>query len=341
DRPAALDGITVEEAIPANCLAFASGFGTGAAISGNYYALQFESLNDSNIAGNAYLKNDTTSAIGSVELITDLSANSPTDTASYNFLLHDGTCDAAVAPFGIGGDNPAIGGSIDGNTGRIRTQSVLSNTSAYTGERAVALNAGDYVVVVTNDAKTTALACASMSPVFGDAPEAPEPPQPFSGTVAQATTIDEILAASDYRSNADNTGTDQEILRLYTAFFNREPDAAGVKYWIAVSKGEEGDPANRRVYSTLEIAEFFTPQQEFINAFETVSNADFVDTVYANVLGRPGDTEGLGYWNDILNGTNVSELNPTLAQAENRGELVYYVAINQELVNRKPYAPLG
>ncbi len=114
-----------------------------------------------------------------------------------------------------------------------------------------------------------------------------------------------------------------------------------MKYWIAVSKGEEGDPASRRVFNTLEIAEFFMPQQEFINAFETVSDDDFVDTVYANVLGRPGDTAGLGYWNDILDGTNLSGLNPDLAQAETRGELVYYVALSQELVNRKPYAPIG
>ncbi|MGI9610529.1 MAG: hypothetical protein ACR2NL_09590, partial [Acidimicrobiia bacterium] len=262
-RPAALDGLTVEEAIPANCLQVSAGFGSGTALAGNYYSLAFASLGGSNIAGGAYLKNTTTSAADSVQLVTDLSANSPTDTANYKFVLHDGTCDAPVVPFGIGGDDPEIGG-LDGNTGRLRSQMALSNATGFTGPRAAALNNGDYVVVVTDNTKATALACASMQRIFADAPEAPEPPSEFDGTVAEASTIDEILAASDYRSNAANKGTDQEILRLYTAFFNREPDAAGVKYWIAVSKGEEGDPASRRVYNTLEIAEFFMPQQEFI-----------------------------------------------------------------------------
>ncbi len=341
-RPAALDGLTVREAIPANCLQFNTGFNAGSPILGNYYGLEFASLNGSNIAGNAYLKNDTTSTAGSVELVTDLSANSATDENTYRFLLHNGTCSAPTSPFGIGGDSPDIGAAgLDGNTGRLRTQAALSNASPYTGARAGALNNSEYVVLVTNNLKTTALACASMSPELGAAPDAPAPPAEFSGTVAEATTIEDILRASDYRSAADNKGTDQEIMRLYTAFFNRDPDAAGVKYWIAVSKGEEGDPASRRVFNTLEIAEFFTPQQEFINAFETVSDGQFVDTVYANVLGRPGDTAGLGYWNDILNGTNLSGLNPDLAQAENRGELVYYVSISQELVNRKPYAPIS
>ncbi len=192
-RPPALDGLTVKEAIPANCLQFNTGFNAGTAIAGNYYALEFGSLNGSNIAGSAYLKNDTTSSIGSVEMITDLSANSPTDESNYKFLLHDGTCTAPTSPFGIGGDNPELGAAgLDGSTGRLRTQSVLSNASAYTGTRAIALNNSEYVVLVTNNAKTTALACASLSPVLGAAPVAPEPPAEFSGTVAEATTVEDI-----------------------------------------------------------------------------------------------------------------------------------------------------
>lgn len=158
------------------------------------------------------------------------------------------------------------------------------------------------------------------------------PPAPV--TVAEAVTIDELTKASDFRSSPDNKGTDQEIMRLYAAFFNRTPDVAGVQYWISVSKGQ----VDGRTYTTKEIAEFFEPTTEFQNSFETVGNAQFVETVYSNVLARTPEAEGLAYWNDILNGTNLSGANPENKQAKNRGELVFFVAINDEFVNRLPYS---
>ncbi len=188
--------------------------------------------------------------------------------------------------------------------------------------------------------KTTVLACAQLTRTFGEAPVAPPAPSevpPFSGTVADATTLEEIQAGSDYRASADNKGVDQEIMRLYTAFFNRQPDVAGVQYWIAVSKGEAGPEANRRVYNTLEIAGFFVPSNEFQNTFASVPNDEFVDAVYLNVLARAGEATGVAYWNDILNGTNLGGGNADLTQGT-RAEVVYYVAINQEFVNRLPYA---
>ena len=157
------------------------------------------------------------------------------------------------------------------------------------------------------------------------------PPAPV--TVAEAVSIQEITNASDFRSSPDNKGTDQEIMRLYAAFFNRTPDVGGVQYWISVSKGE----VDGKTYTTKEIAEFFEPTTEFKNSFKSVDDAKFVETVYSNVLARSPEAEGLVYWNDILNGTNLSGANPENKQAENRGELVFFVAINDEFVNRLPY----
>ncbi len=159
------------------------------------------------------------------------------------------------------------------------------------------------------------------------------PPAPV--TVAEAITIEELIGATNFRSAADNKGTDQEIMRLYAAFFNRTPDVGGVQYWIGVSKGE----VDGRTYTTKEIAQFFEPTNEFRNAFESVNNVQFVATVYSNVLARDPEPTGLSYWNDILNGTNVSGANPEKKKAANRGELVFFVAINDEFVNRLPYQP--
>ncbi len=49
-------------------------------------------------------------------------------------------------------------------------------------------------------------------------------PTPESGTVAEAETLEEILAASDYDPVVHGN-----ILRLYRAFFGREPDFAGAQ----------------------------------------------------------------------------------------------------------------
>ncbi len=49
----------------------------------------------------------------------------------------------------------------------------------------------------------------------------------FTGIMADATTLEEIQQATDY-----NQAEHEDILRLYAAFFNRPPDAAGARYWI-------------------------------------------------------------------------------------------------------------
>ncbi len=52
---------------------------------------------------------------------------------------------------------------------------------------------------------------------------------PAAGTIATANSIDELLAASDYKPSEHG-----DILRLYRAIFNREADVGGAVYWIDV-----------------------------------------------------------------------------------------------------------
>ncbi|MBT8241535.1 MAG: DUF4214 domain-containing protein, partial [Acidimicrobiia bacterium] len=152
-----------------------------------------------------------------------------------------------------------------------------------------------------------------------------------AGLVSEATTLDEIVNATDYRP-----GTDPEILRLYNAFFNRVPDVGGAKYWISVSRGE----VDGTTYQNIEIARFFTTSSaEFQNFYENApSDEAFLTRVYENVLGRVSDPTGYAYWLDILKGTNSSGLNPTLARGD-RADVVFYVALGAEFVNANPYLP--
>ncbi len=342
--PAPLN-LMVRQAQPVACGQLGVGDAT-APINGNYYALEFEEVGSSGYSGTGTLKNTTASDAGSVEA--HVLINAPAAAAGVHKVVldNDTSCDALTAPIGwasIAPDLLANGtDQIDINTGVLRSIfGPLENTGAFSGADATTVNDGQFTVLIANESKDTVLACAQLSRTFGEAPEAPPAPSdvpPFDGTVAEATTLEEILMASDYRANATNTGTDQEIMRLYQAFFGRDPDVAGVQYWISVSKGE----VNGTVYSTLELAGFFPgASDEFANQFEGISNQAFVDAVYQNVLGREGEAAGVAYWNDILDGTNNSGNNPALSQGT-RADVVYYVAINQEFINREPYAvPAG
>lgn len=85
------------------------------------------------------------------------------------------------------------------------------------------------------------------------------------------------------------------IVRLYSAFFNRPPDFEGLNYWADVVRGG----------SRLEqVAEEFARSAEFRAAYGSLSDADYVDLVYANVLGRSPDLRGRAYWIGQLGGAN-------------------------------------
>lgn len=83
------------------------------------------------------------------------------------------------------------------------------------------------------------------------------------------------------------------VARLYTAVFNRLPDPSGLEYWIK----------KRRAGATLnEIAAPMTASSEFTNTYGNLTNGQFVDLVYQNVLKRSPDSNGRTYWINKLNG---------------------------------------
>jgi serralysin len=87
------------------------------------------------------------------------------------------------------------------------------------------------------------------------------------------------------------------LSELYIAFFNRIPDADGLSYWIGQKVAGQ---------SINQIAEtFYNAGVQFssLTGFSsTMSNADFVNVIYKNVLGRKdgADAEGLAYWTGEL-----------------------------------------
>jgi hypothetical protein len=87
------------------------------------------------------------------------------------------------------------------------------------------------------------------------------------------------------------------LAELYVAFFNRVPDADGLSYWISqLGAGQ----------SVAQIAEAFYNagiQYASLTGFSAgMTNADFVNVIYKNVLGRSegADAGGLAYWSGEL-----------------------------------------
>lgn len=80
---------------------------------------------------------------------------------------------------------------------------------------------------------------------------------------------------------------DPPVRRLYLAAFLREPEQAGMDFWL--SERAKG----RDLWS---IAQHFTVSLEFRLRYGTLSDARFVRQIYLNVLGREPDAAGQAWW---------------------------------------------
>ena len=102
-----------------------------------------------------------------------------------------------------------------------------------------------------------------------------------------------------------------DMYRLYQAAFNREPDAAGVGFWIGQFDKGVGIEA---------IAAGFMDSPEFRAAYgSNPSNTELVTKIYENVLHRQPDAGGLKWYVDLLEGKKISAA-AALADIRNRDE---------------------
>jgi hypothetical protein len=100
------------------------------------------------------------------------------------------------------------------------------------------------------------------------------------------------LRFADVSLAFDADGNPGQAYRLYRAAFAREPDAAGLGYWIGV--------LDQGAY-LYDVATGFTASSEFKTLYANAkTNRDFVSQYYVNVLNRPGEALGLDYWTGIL-----------------------------------------
>lgn len=87
------------------------------------------------------------------------------------------------------------------------------------------------------------------------------------------------------------------LVEFYVSFFNRIPDADGMNFWIDEMK--TGKTINQVADSFYNAGLNYTSLTGF--SF-SMSNTDFIDIIYKNVLGRKNgaDAGGLTYWDGVL-----------------------------------------
>lgn len=97
----------------------------------------------------------------------------------------------------------------------------------------------------------------------------------------------------NFFNSAEFQSTGAPVTRLYFAYFLRIPDYGGLTFWTN---------SFRQGNSLANISQAFATSQEFVNRYGALSNDQFVDLVYQNVLGRPADAGGKSFWLGQLNG---------------------------------------
>jgi hypothetical protein len=100
------------------------------------------------------------------------------------------------------------------------------------------------------------------------------------------------LKFSDGSFALDVDGNAGMAYRLYQAALDRQPDAVGVGFHLATIE---------KSGLTLEqVSKNFIESDEFSSRYGNLSDAQFVNQLYLNVLHRQPDASGLAYWQQIL-----------------------------------------
>ncbi len=141
-----------------------------------------------------------------------------------------------------------------------------------------------------------------------------------TGAVSQLTNVERV-AFADTTVSFDVTGTGGQAYRLYQAAFNRAPDEAGLGYHIRA--------LDTLGLSLTRVAQDFINSPEFARTYGALSNHDFVVQLYANVLHRAPDAEGLKYHVNLLDTGTISRARDLVdfsESTENQAALVDIIA---------------
>lgn len=113
----------------------------------------------------------------------------------------------------------------------------------------------------------------------------------------------------------DIDGTAGQAYRLYQAAFDRTPDKAGLGYWIEMlDHGQTLQDAARDFVASAEFSKLYGAN---------VSDEQFVQALYQNVLHRPAEGAGYDFWVQSLQIVSRAEVLANFSEsAENQAQVV-------------------
>jgi parallel beta-helix repeat protein len=112
-----------------------------------------------------------------------------------------------------------------------------------------------------------------------------------------ALTSVEVLQFVDGRMVFDVSDPAAIVYRMYDSAFNRAPDSLGLNSWItALENGK----------SVSSMAAAFAASSEFKAKYGALSNQQFVEQLYRNVLDREGDAGGVSHWANALDASTLN-----------------------------------
>jgi hypothetical protein len=145
-----------------------------------------------------------------------------------------------------------------------------------------------------------------------------------------AVPRDARLRFADISIGLDLDGNAARAYRLYRAAFARIPDAGGLGYWI-VQLDHGADP--------VAVAAAFMASSEFAQRYGTgLGDADFVDKLYHNVLGRAGEPAGAAFWTGVLQSGAVTRAQVLAAFGESAEDKA---VVREEIRNGIPFLEDG
>ena len=97
--------------------------------------------------------------------------------------------------------------------------------------------------------------------------------------------------------------TNEQVTELYVAYFERAPDADGLAYWV-----------NDSGLTIEQISQSFFDQPETQAKYpESMSSAEYIETIYQNVFDRSADAAGAVYWASELDSGNIQRSDMVMA----------------------------
>jgi hypothetical protein len=85
--------------------------------------------------------------------------------------------------------------------------------------------------------------------------------------------------------------TNQDVQKLYIAYFNRPADYFGLQFQVQAANAT----------SLAAVANSFANSPEFLSEYAGKTDAQFVNALYVNLFGREADLPGLSFWINLLN----------------------------------------